>query len=414
MNTISVAQSNSWCFTLNNYTPTDVEKLLALDGNVDIPHIIFGREVGDNGTPHLQGYIRFAKKKRIGGVKRIVGDNAHVEVARNPVAAIQYCKKDGDFTEIGGWESQQGQRSDLQEIIDLVYEGHIEPLWWITNHPDKWSARKEFIKDCIVNIPRTVTFKRHPLRKWQAGLWKFLSYKPDDRHILFVVDRTGNCGKSYFCRYYKSVYPDTTQIFSPAKGADLAHAYKTTNRVVFFDVPRSRCDSQLFPYNFLEGVKNGSVFCSKYESREKEFDPAHLVVFMNEMPLLDKLSVDRYLIRILTAKDNEVSGPLVNTDFVDQFLPRHMLWKDHHGRRVDETQDEQFEQVGVLDDMNLGGDMVGRDISLRGAELVEASSVSTVAMAPRLRVALEGESDGNVSDDEEMVIVRDETKTDED
>lgn len=196
---LTVLQSNSWCFTLNNYSPADVEALLALNGNVDIPHIIFGREVGENGTPHLQGYIRFTKKKRIGGVKRIVGMNAHVEVARNPVAAIQYCKKDGDYTEIGGWESQQGQRNDLQEIIDLVTEGHFEKTWWITNHPDKWCARHQFIKDCITSLPRQVNFKRLPLQVWQAGLWKFLSYKPDDRHILFVVDCTGNSGKSYFC-----------------------------------------------------------------------------------------------------------------------------------------------------------------------------------------------------------------------
>lgn len=374
---IVVSQSNSWCFTLNNYTPSDIEALLALDGNADIPHLVFGREIGDNGTPHLQGYIRFVKKKRIGGVKRIVGMNAHVEVARNPVAAIQYCKKDGDFTEIGGWESQQGQRNDLQEIMDLVSEGNYETSWWITNHPDKWVSRHQFIKDCINSLPRKMNFKVFPLRAWQASLWKFLSYKPDDRHILFIVDRTGNCGKSYFCKYYKHVYPDSTQVLSPAKGADLAHALKTTNRVLFFDVARARGDSQHFPYNFLEGVKNGSVFCSKYESREKEFDPPHLVIFMNEMPLLDKLSADRYLIRIISAKDNEVSGPLVSTDFKDECIPVHLMWKDHlrHQRL---TQEGHVEHEREEADVRINGDGLGVALCEVLNDSVEMGAVSTV------------------------------------
>ncbi len=382
-------QSYSWCFTLNNYTETDTAALLALDGNTDIAHIIFGREVGENGTPHLQGYIRFSKKKRIGGVKRFVGATAHVEVARNPVAAIQYCKKDGDFTEIGGWESQQGQRNDLQEIIDLVMEGNTEVRWWILNHPDKWSSKSQFIRDCINNLPAPVPVRVYPLRKWQAGLWKWLSFKPDNRHILFVVDRVGNCGKSYFCNYYADCYPDTTQILCPAKGADLAHAYKGTNRVVFFDIPRSRCDAQMLPYGFLESVKNGSIFCSKYDSKSKRFAPAHLVVFMNEMPDLTKLSADRYLVRILNPTDNVVSGPLVRTEFTDQIHSGESLWRDHLRKRTYEDDGLDVEQpleehgqdgqVGQNPTLDEGGLVVRFNSEGRGIDEVD---VPTVGVAP--------------------------------
>ena len=44
-------------------------------------------------------------------------------------------------------------------------------------------------------------------------------------------------------------------------------------------------------------MKNGYVFCSKYESRVKQLSPCHVVVFMNEDPDMNKLSKDRYVIR---------------------------------------------------------------------------------------------------------------------
>lgn len=101
------------------------------------------------------------------------------------------------------------------------------------------------------------------------------------------------------------------------------------------------------------------MFCSKYDSHEKEFNLAHLVVFMNEMRALDKLSADRYLICILTAKDNKVSGPLASTDFIDEVIPRHMLWKDHNGHCVDFTQDGHLEQERDVAVARVNGEGLG-------------------------------------------------------
>lgn len=41
----------NYCFTLNNYKEEDIEKLL----KSDVKYITFQKEVGDSGTPHLQG-----------------------------------------------------------------------------------------------------------------------------------------------------------------------------------------------------------------------------------------------------------------------------------------------------------------------------------------------------------------------
>lgn len=41
----------NYCFTLNNYAEHDIQKLL----DTDHTYITFQKEVGVNGTPHLQG-----------------------------------------------------------------------------------------------------------------------------------------------------------------------------------------------------------------------------------------------------------------------------------------------------------------------------------------------------------------------
>jgi len=86
-----------WVFTINNYTAATE---LHLKG-CDFEYCCYGREVGETGTKHLQGCICFAAKKRLTAVSKII-PHAHLEIMRgNIVEASDYCKKDGDFEEMG-------------------------------------------------------------------------------------------------------------------------------------------------------------------------------------------------------------------------------------------------------------------------------------------------------------------------
>lgn len=84
-----MSRSRGWCFTLNNYTEAEETALLTLD----IKYIVIGREVGEKGTPHLQGYIEFVNQRNLAQVKKY-NEKAHWETRKGtPSEAANYCKK---------------------------------------------------------------------------------------------------------------------------------------------------------------------------------------------------------------------------------------------------------------------------------------------------------------------------------
>lgn len=86
--------TRNFCFTRNNYTNT------SLEDDLTCQYIIYGKEVGESGTPHLQGFVRFNTDKSIKSASKSL-PGCHLEPAMATQAAIEYCKKEGDFTERG-------------------------------------------------------------------------------------------------------------------------------------------------------------------------------------------------------------------------------------------------------------------------------------------------------------------------
>lgn len=85
-----------WCFTVNNYTKEDIIKIHDCE---KIKYAIIACEVGENGTPHLQGYLCWKNKQALSACKKLHA-TAHWEVKRGTVQqAIDYCKK-GKFIKI--------------------------------------------------------------------------------------------------------------------------------------------------------------------------------------------------------------------------------------------------------------------------------------------------------------------------
>lgn len=120
-----MSRSKYWCFTLNNYEEGDIAHLIRLQTDAHSTYIVFGREVGANATRHLQGYIELPQRARLNQIKDLLGRRYHLEPRRGTAKqASDYCKKDGDFTEIGDLSrSNQGERTDLLELRQALDRG---------------------------------------------------------------------------------------------------------------------------------------------------------------------------------------------------------------------------------------------------------------------------------------------------
>lgn len=289
-----MSRARHWCFTLNNYTTEDLERICALEGQVD--YLIFGKEVGESGTPHLQGFVSFSSRVRITHCQQTIG-RAYFAVARHVKQSIEYCKKDGDVTQFGVPPKSPGRRNDLEDFKNAVMAGVFDMKVLRLEFSEVIAKYPKFVVDFVQDYMPRKEVQAFPLRPWQARLYSDLLLPPDDRQIIFVVDPVGNQGKSWFCHYYASLH-DNAQVLLPGKKADMTYVLDPLVRVLFCDAPRSK-QGDVLQYDFFEEVKNGYIFSPKYESRVKSMKKCHVVVMMNEMPDESKLSRDRYDIRVV-------------------------------------------------------------------------------------------------------------------
>lgn len=108
----------NWCFTLNNFSETDMIKIKTMFDHGHFNYLLFGREVGAEGTPHLQGYVQCKKRLRLKQMKQLLGPRCHIEQAQGNVFQNQlYCKKDGDFEEHGTPSHPAGNCFSLVYLI---------------------------------------------------------------------------------------------------------------------------------------------------------------------------------------------------------------------------------------------------------------------------------------------------------
>lgn len=311
---VSSSCAKHWLFTINNYDENDLLRLSPTSNHLSeetVRYCIWQEEKGEkSGLPHIQGYIAFHSKKRISAIKKVVGDRAHLILAKgNAEQNRDYCskshtRKEGTETRSFGTIPLQeaGKRNDIIDYRDACKEGNMTLKRTFEDHTVIACKYPRFVNTCINLYATPPPVKSHPFRPWQKDLDERLKKPPHDRDVVFIVDFVGNQGKTWFAKQYRAKNPEETQYMETGKKADMSYALANVGkRVLFVNVSRKQVEN--IQYSFLEAVKDGVIFSPKYESMTKYIHPMHVIVMMNEMPDPVGLSKDRYDIVILPEKE---------------------------------------------------------------------------------------------------------------
>lgn len=236
----------NWFFTFNNYSEEDIQMLIR-----ELKHYVFQEEKGEKtGTPHLQGVFMLDNPRSYDGLRKSLGDKIYLQKLRSKKHAVNYCTK-------------------TKTRIGKIYSG------------GKLRRLKDPLDGC-------------KLYEWEEMCLKIIKKEPDKRAIYWIWSEEGNKGKSSFCKHLAMNYGACVlgSVKNNSAYALKCHLEKhDIMEVVCFDLSRDKQNN--ISYDLLEKVKNGLIFCGKYESGTIMFDPPHVFVFANVPPEFGRLSGDR-------------------------------------------------------------------------------------------------------------------------
>jgi len=89
-----------------------------MGGLPNTQYLTYGKEIGESGTPHLQGLIHFKSAKTLRQVRAAfpTEKKPHLEPRNGTIdQAVDYCHKDGDITEMGTKPMSQAEKGQAEK-----------------------------------------------------------------------------------------------------------------------------------------------------------------------------------------------------------------------------------------------------------------------------------------------------------
>ena len=121
-------RSRAWCMTINNYSEDEWNLCIGTEAEFSV----FAKEIGECGTPHIQGYIYYKSAKKFKTMKKYF-PRAHLKVPDgSPEQNMTYIvgpytkgkkhKPRNDEAVVRGQCPVQGKRSDLDNVKEVLKE----------------------------------------------------------------------------------------------------------------------------------------------------------------------------------------------------------------------------------------------------------------------------------------------------
>ncbi len=258
-------QATKWIMVWNNYDTReramrdkDVFELLEERLAPLCSKWVFGKEVGAQGTPHIQGAFICKKKQYAKRIQKLLGATMRLMKMSGEWQHQVYCIKDGNY---------------------------------ITNH--RWPEPIRLID---------------PTYEWEIRILEEIKEQPDDRSINWVWSIEGGTGKTSFCKY---LAVREGAMISGGRAADcrnsiVQHLNNTgaTPNLIVITIPRS-FDPAYINYEGYENLKDMCFYSGKYEGGQVVGNSPHLYIFANCEPEVEKMSADRWNIINIDDDDDE-------------------------------------------------------------------------------------------------------------
>jgi hypothetical protein len=362
-------RTRNWCATLNNAKETDYSLLENAVGwkvnrKVKITWMAAGVEHGplrpadwvtpedynseenrqarlNSGelTPHLQMAFQVDKETTWGEITKklptlfgLPASALHIEPCQGGLQDQRnYCSKEGNYCEWGeptefepARRSEQGKRSDLEEIQKEIHEGtdidvlKMKYFGSFASHEGFLTRYAGWFKDSQTKKDLLTDYEQVTWRPWQKTIIDIATGPVKKRTLHVIVDPNGNSGKSFLANWM--CLHLNFLLLNPVSKRDMAYILcqhlstgKSVSGVVI-DIARSIVGSGMHEhlpntsmasvYNFVEALHDGRITNTKYESTTRWFKPPHVFMFTNhpvEIRSEFSLSADRWNVMNLRA-----------------------------------------------------------------------------------------------------------------
>lgn len=251
--------ARNWTFTWNNY-PADWRDFFE-DRKDLIEKIWAEEEIGEKGTPHIQGWLKLVQKnnaKTFLGLSKVI----HWEVMRETERKnTKYCSKD--------------KTPNLHWGVKIPYNVKIQN--W-----DPWMIELKEVLSLPLGTPYAM------------------------RKIHWIWEPEGNVAKTEFLKWLYLNVPGTIPI--SGRATDIKHVIAKyvqkegeTPKAIIVNIPRSSL--QFISYTALEEVKDMFFMSGKYDGDIICGERPHIIILANDRPETFKMSEDRWMIgRIVDKK----------------------------------------------------------------------------------------------------------------
>jgi hypothetical protein len=136
-----------YVLTINNYNDDELAKVRELAGLPGCLVAVVGKEVGEQGTPHLQGYLEFVMPVKRTTLEAALGGRAWLQKAAGTRKQnLIYCRKGGDMVVDFSLNQKSPQEAGSKFARILHHAKTLTPVEFQQEEPESWVTRRSAIE----------------------------------------------------------------------------------------------------------------------------------------------------------------------------------------------------------------------------------------------------------------------------